>query len=457
MKFIKSLLRDPDTQIDDRLHDELGRSNVCKYTVSRKEFAAYRFIDLYRAIESSVTGQQNLKVIESDNYEDLSSLIHDEKSNWESRQINRSSRTAWTIGPDEETFLPVDQYWLYDNFENSSSSTFVIRLKYHKGQESTILEIATDDASAGAQLVQQISDESTATSIYRGKMLALNFEAGTKDEYGDIEKPERLRINFNTASEVSQEDFVVDDIVFDTLKRNIIDLHVRRTTLRKLGIPVRRGVLLYGPPGTGKTYACRYICGSLPNTTRIIVTGTALNKIAQIFDLARTYQPAIVILEDVDLVFASRDISLYSSALGDLLDQMDGLRPCEDIGVILTTNSIERMEAAIKDRPGRISQCIYFGAPEKTLRAKYIAQYAKNYDYTEADESELLTMTKGTTPAFIKEWVYRTVQFASERLTDQEDRITLKTSDFRAAYDEMRRFTDQESGRIIGFIGNNGS
>ena len=453
MKILKTLLRDPDTQIDDRLHDELGRSTVSEYAVSKKQFPAYRFVDLFHAIESIVETQKNLRTLESDNYEDLSNLIHDEKPNWGSRRINKSSRTAWTIGPDEEVFLPVDRYWIYDMPERSNSQAIVIRLKYTSHEEVSTLEIAASNTDESAILIKKIAAQSIAVSIYRKKTFALSFESGSKDEYGDIEKSERLRINFKTASNVSREDFVVDKIVFDTLKRNVIDLQIRRERLRELGVPVRRGVLMYGPPGTGKTYACRYICGCLPETTRIFVAGTALGKVSQIFDLARTYQPSLVILEDVDLVFAARDINLYSSALGDLLDQMDGLRPFEDIGVILTTNSIERMEVAIKDRPGRISQCIYFGAPEKSLRAKYIAQYAKNYDYSEADEDELLAMTVGTTPAFIKEWIHRTVQFASERVSDEEDAITLQTLDFRSAYEEMKRFTDESSGRIIGFLG----
>jgi len=453
MKILKNLLRDPDTQIDDRLHNELGNLAVSKYVVNQKIFAVYRYFDLYHAIESIVATQNNLRTLESDNFEDLSNLIHNKEIDYRSRQINKSSRTAWPIGPEEEAYLPVDRYWIYDVSEQSNSHSIIIRLKVRNYDELCTLEIASRNSDESAILIKKISDQSIEDSIYKGKMLALSFESGSKDEYGDIEKPEKLRINFKTASEVKREDFVVDKTVYDTIKRNVIDLQIHRTKLRKFGVPVRRGVLLYGPPGTGKTYACRYICGSLPNTTRIFVAGTAIGKVSQIFDLARIYQPSIVILEDVDLVFAARDISLYSSALGDLLDQMDGLRPYEDIGIILTTNSIERMEVAIKDRPGRISQCIYFGAPERTLRARYIAQYAKNYDYSEADEDELLAMTKGTTPAFIKEWVHRTVQFASERVSDEEDTITLQTSDFRSAYEEMKRFTDDSSGRIIGFLG----
>ena len=158
----------------------------------------------------------------------------------------------------------------------------------------------------------------------------------------------------------------------------------------------------------------------------------------------------MVILEDVDLAFAARDINLYSSSLGDLLDQMDGLRPSDDIGVILTTNSIERLEAAIKDRPGRISQCVYFGPPGDTLRRRYLEQYARGYDYTATDLERLVEMSDGTTPAFIKEWVHRTVQIATEDL-DGDATLRLSQDAFEEAFDEMKRSGDS-SARIVGFL-----
>jgi len=453
MGFFGNLFSDPETRIDDKIRSEIGRWNIQNFTVSEKDFPEYRFVDIFRAIESKMEGKSNLRTIQSDNYENLASLIHIEAQFAEYRQIVKSVRTAWPTGPDQELFLPVDHYWIYTDKSSAKAGSIIIRLKYKKQEEKSTLEVGSSNADLAVKVVGEIVDESLAVSIYRNQMLGLTFEAGTKDEYGDIEKPERLRINFNTAPPVRKEDFVIDELVFDTLRRNVIDLHKRRALLRKRGVPLRRGVLLYGPPGTGKTYACRYVCGELTEATRIVVAGTALNKVSQIFDLARTYQPSIIILEDVDLVFAARDINLYSSALGDLLDHMDGLRPFEEIGIIMTTNSIERMEAAIRDRPGRISQCIYFGSPEEELRVKYIAQYAKDYDYASVDENELLNMTKGTTPAFIKEWIHRTVQFASERPGDTDSVLILQTADFRAAYDEMKRFTDASSARIIGFIG----
>jgi hypothetical protein len=47
--------------------------------------------------------------------------------------------------------------------------------------------------------------------------------------------------------------------------------------------------------------------------------------------------------------------------LGEFIDQLDGFGDTD-----------ERIESAIKDRPGRVSQCIYFGPPSATLRRRYL-------------------------------------------------------------------------------------
>lgn len=451
--FVRRFLSDPENLIDDRLRAEIGEANVDKFSVIFKELPGYRFVDLYRAIESLAKSKGRLKTIESENFENLTALLHGEHPNSGMiRRITRSSRSAWPTGHDSEAFLPCDKYWLFGELGRGSFLDTVVRLRFRQDDERTFLEVACLDENSASRYVHEIIERSLESSIYRNQLLALVYEAGTKDEYGNIEQAERLRISFKVAAPVQDSDFVVDESVLRILWRNVIDLHERRDVLKAHGVPVRRGVLLYGPPGTGKTFACRYICGKLTNTTRIVVTGTALHRVSQIFDLARTYQPSIVILEDVDLVFSARDINLYSSALGDLLDQMDGLRPFEDVGVILTTNSIERMEEAIKDRPGRISQCIYFGPPSEELRLRYITRYARDYDCSSADMDELVGMTRGSTPAFIKEWIHRTAQIASERAGAGDAKLSLATEDFRSAYAEMRHFSPEATGRIIGFL-----
>jgi SpoVK/Ycf46/Vps4 family AAA+-type ATPase len=448
--FRRVFAREP-VDIDKRLAAEIHPFATGRLRVSSKELPSYRFADLFRAIESYTHAGVGLRVIDSQHVEDLNSLLHSERQRWTSRQITRSGSTAWPTGPERETYLPIDRFWIFEKLDGGRRDHVIVRLRYVAYAERAILEVASEHAALAEQCLRGIIDRSVDDSVYRNQILELAFEAGTKDEYGDVERPERLRVLFKAFESVEDGDVVIDESVKQMLWRNVVDLHLRRGILKANGVPVRRGVLLYGPPGTGKTFACRYVCGKLPAITRIIVTGTALLQVTQIFNLARMLQPSLVILEDVDLVFASRQINLYSSVLGELLDQMDGLRPYEDITFILTTNAIERMEAAIKDRPGRISQCIFFGPPNPELRRRYLLHYLGPYSISQLELDELVQRSEGATQAFLKEWVHRAVQIASERLGESTSTLELRNSDFREAMDEMRRFTEGSTARIIGF------
>ena len=74
------------------------------------------------------------------------------------------------------------------------------------------------------------------------------------------------------------------------------------------GQHLKRGLLLYGPPGTGKTHTTRYLVGQMDGYTRLLLTGRALHAIGAVSELARDLQPAVLVLEDVDLVAEDRSV-----------------------------------------------------------------------------------------------------------------------------------------------------
>jgi hypothetical protein len=67
MGFFRNIFSDPETRIDDKIRSELGRWNIQNFTVSEKDFPAYRFVDIFRAIDSKMEGESNLRTIQSDN------------------------------------------------------------------------------------------------------------------------------------------------------------------------------------------------------------------------------------------------------------------------------------------------------------------------------------------------------------------------------------------------------
>lgn len=436
--------------IDERIASEMKVSRLAAFQVNSTQLPSYRFVDLHRAIEERFDAERTAVIVDSEHtYTTLNDILYGRFSPPQSGRIQRPNNKAWQVGPDEEEFLPVDRFWLFP--APDPSGRLVVRLNFQPYTETALLEVAAEDGAASERWLNGIVERSAQLSVYRNKVLALAYEPGKKDEYGEIERPENFQILFRADEPMPDEDIVIDDDIREMLWRNVIDLHEKRDLLKAHRVPVRRGVLLYGPPGTGKTFACRYICGKLPKTTRIIVAGKALFHVNAIFSLARLLQPSLVILEDVDLVFASREINLYGSVLGEMLDQMDGLRSNEDVNFILTTNAIDRMEAAIRDRPGRISQCIQFDAPPARLRKRYLLRYLSGYEADGLDADKLVTQSEGATQAFLKEWVHRAVQIALERPGGGDQTLALENDDFSRAMTEMKKFSEGSTGRIIGF------
>ena len=280
--------------IDKKIAIEMGGRPMASFGVHTKTLPSFRFVDLHRAIEESCAGQQSVRTIESEHIEDLNAILHGKPEDWMPRDIKRSNNSAWPAGPGEEIFLPVDCFWLCAVSERVPENPVVIRLRYNSQNEAAIVEVASEDTGIGEKLLRSLIDGSVERSIYRNRILELAYEAGTQDEYGDVEKTERLRVLFRADEPVDDDDVVIGENVRQMLWRNVVDLHQRRDILRAVQVPLRRGVLLYGPPGTGKTYACRYLCSKLPETTRIIVTGSTLQHVGPIFSLARMLQPSLL-------------------------------------------------------------------------------------------------------------------------------------------------------------------
>jgi len=450
MSMLQALFS-PSSRIDYRIAEVIPQQIRRQLIVHNVELPAYRFVDLHNAVSAFFEPRPTVERVETQQSETLNQLIHDVAPQWADRSVRRATKTPWQTGPQQETYLPVDCFWIYP--ADGVRDTFVIRLSLEEYSQKAKLEVACGETESGKAALAEIIEYSRARSIYRNYVLQLSYEAGKKDEYGDIEKPERFQVNFSSVEPVTETDIVLDDNHLSVLKRNVIDLHQRREILEANGVPARRGILLHGPPGTGKTFACRFLCHKLEGVTRIFVTGSSLLNVSAVFSFARLLQPAVLFLEDVDLIFASREINLYSSALGDLLDQMDGLRSHENISVVLTTNAIERLEAAIKDRPGRISQCIYMGAPAAEQRRLFIAHQLARHAADAVDLEGLVRDSEGATQAFLKEWVHRAVQVACERLGSAGEKAAVEDRDFNVALEEMRSFLHGSDGSIIGFVG----
>jgi ATP-dependent 26S proteasome regulatory subunit len=167
------------------------------------------------------------------------------------------------------------------------------------------------------------------------------------------------------------------------------------------------------------------------------VTAEQVAAIAEYMALARLLSPAIVVIEDVDLIARDRvDLETpgQESLLNRLLNEMDGLRDQSEVFFILTTNRPESLERALAGRPGRIDQALEFPLPDDPGRRRLIDLYRSGLAVPDAILDEAVRRTEGVSAAFIKELMRRTAQRALER---SEEATAANHEDLDRALAEM--------------------
>ena len=253
-------------------------------------------------------------------------------------------------------------------------------------------------------------------------------------------------IGFRALHRVREEDLILPESVKQLIHRSIIGFYNHREVLEGLGIEMKRGILFHSPPGTGKTSISLYLAGKLPNFTVCFVSGERLLYPREICRMARYLQPATIIFEDIDLVAQERNVNGLATVLGELMNQIDGCEPTDQVLFIMTTNSLERLEHAVKNRPGRVDQIIEIPLPDADQRQQLIQHFARNLKLAVADLDKLLKATEGTTPATLKEIVKRAAVSAVERLDGQHPAGALKLTeaDLLLATEQVRALRDPE-------------
>jgi ATP-dependent Zn protease len=201
--------------------------------------------------------------------------------------------------------------------------------------------------------------------------------------------------------------------VLERVVHHVIGMGEQRERLLAHGQHLKRGVLLYGPPGTGKTHTVRHLLSATPGTTAVLLSGGALMHIHAAAKVARAHQPAIVVLEDCDLVAEDRSIGMGSSPLlFEVLDALDGLDSDADVAFVLTTNRVEDLEVALSQRPGRVDLATEVPLPDADGRLELLRLYGGHLFGDEA-MSAAAARAEGTTASFAKELVRRAVLAAA--------------------------------------------
>jgi hypothetical protein len=275
------------------------------------------------------------------------------------------------------------------------------------------IEIGVPSGATGAALSQDLFRDLelrvAAGKTYRGRVLSLESYFDYSGRGGAV-KVHRLH-------RVDRTEVILPEKTLTLLDRNVARFVASRSEIKGLRFSAKKGLLFYGPPGTGKTHTIYYLASQLPEHTTLLITAEQVAIIGEYFRLARFLQPAMMVIEDVDLIARERTqlhTPVQEALLNKLLNEMDGLREDADVLFILTTNRPDQIEPALASRPGRIDQAIEFPLPDADGRTKLVGLYARGLEVPRDVVELIVRRTKGASPAFIKELMRRSAQFQIE-------------------------------------------
>ncbi|HVZ67631.1 MAG TPA: ATP-dependent zinc metalloprotease FtsH [Patescibacteria group bacterium] len=189
----------------------------------------------------------------------------------------------------------------------------------------------------------------------------------------------------------------------------VVDFLKHPEKYRAMGARTPKGVLLVGPSGTGKTLLARAVAGeaqvpfiSIAGSEFMeMLVGVGAARVRDLFLTAKKSQPAIIFIDEVDAIGRQRGVGIMGGhdereqTLNQILVEMDGFTPNEQLVVIAATNRPDILDSALV-RPGRFDRRIILPLPDIEGRKAILSIHAKGKPFTkEVDWERVARRTVG--------------------------------------------------------------
>src|SRR6056297_250238 len=216
------------------------------------------------------------------------------------------------------------------------------------------------------------------------------------------------------AYDSSRPSTTFDDIAgYEGVKQEIsevVDFLRYPERFAEIGARVPKGMLLVGPPGTGKTLFARAVAGeagvgffSVTGSDFMeMFVGVGASRVRDLFQQARRMGKAIIFVDEIDSIGRKRGAGLggghdeREQTLNQLLAELDGFEPSENVIVMGATNRPDILDKALL-RPGRFDRQISVDLPSQNSRHEILKIHARNKSI---DESVDLKKIASSTPGF---------------------------------------------------------
>ena len=263
-------------------------------------------------------------------------------------------------------------------------------------------------------------------------------------------KPQEIKPE--SAGSVRWHDVAGVDEAKDEL-REVVEFLRDPKRFRALGARVPKGILLHGPPGTGKTLLAKAVAhesnakffAQSASSFVEMFAGLGAARIRRLFRIARKEAPAIVFIDELDAVGATRGKDITGEkdqTLNQLLVELDGFAAAEEVVVIAASNLLDKLDPALL-RPGRFDRQIFVTPPDLKGRRSILDVHSRDKPLADDVNLELIArQTSGLTGAELANICNEAAIFAG-----REHRQQLLTRDFQAALERV--IAGMQSRRVI--------
>jgi hypothetical protein len=340
------------------------------------------------------------------------------------------------VGPGGRTLPCLDFGLLLFRTPDGPAVVFVRRGLEGGPEPRLTLQAVAPDRPAAAAMLAELRRLMAEHDVYRGQVLTVAADPSGSRKLVFLERPQ-----------LEAGDIVMPDGLLERLERHVLGPSRHRATLSDAGRHLSRGLLLWGPPGTGKSHTVRYLASVMSEATVIVLSGGTIGSVGAFAGLARRLAPALVVLEDVDLVAQERTWGPYGSnpVLYELMNEMDGVGEDADVAWVLTTNRPDVLEPALAARPGRVDLAVEIPLPDEAARRRLLDLYARGLDLRLEDSEAVVRRTEGVPASFVKELLRKATLAAAE-----EGRGHVTDADVGSVLDELLHETGALTRVLLG-------
>lgn len=190
------------------------------------------------------------------------------------------------------------------------------------------------------------------------------------------------------------EDLILDPNITSLVKHDFESFLSKKEWFLSKHLPYRRGYLFHGPPGNGKTSVIRAMMttAKLPTyTMKKFNSNESESNFETMFEMASKNDNAIILLEDIDRIFATKEVNKDSERVAisysTFLNCLNGVADADGLIIIATANNPKALDPAILERPGRFDRVCGFPNPDANLRCQYYLKLNPEFDSDKVREA----------------------------------------------------------------------